>query len=117
VPHPVKQPLGCLGFVGIAVGVIVVLVVIGSVIGSLNANNGPSEPSLQAAAQVGCENLARQNLKAPSTASFSNESTTGASGHYTISGDVDAQNSFGAMLRNHFVCDVNGSNVVLRSMG
>lgn len=117
MPPKAKKPMGCLGFIGIAAGVIVVIVVAISVTSAINANNGPSEDDKQAAAQVACEDLVRKNLKAPSTASFSNETTEGSSGKYTINGDVDAQNSFGAMIRNHFVCDADGSTAELRSMG
>ena len=56
-------------------------------------------------AEQTCQDLVRDNLKAPSTASFSDMDTS-ATG-VTIAGHVDAQNSFGAMIRNSFVCTVD----------
>lgn len=51
------------------------------------------------------ESIVEENLKAPSTASFCKvtEATITNNGDvYTVSGWVDAQNSFGAMLRQNF---------------
>ena len=48
-------------------------------------------------------------LKAPSTASFTGNytiKTAYTDNRYVIIGEVDAQNSFGAMLRNYYECDV-----------
>ena len=44
----------------------------------------------------------KKELKAPSTAEFSNISATENNGVWTITGYVDAENSFGAMIRNKF---------------
>lgn len=117
MPPKAKKPMGCLGFLGIAAAVVVLIVIIITAAGAINASHGPSEEDKQASAQVACEDVVKQNLKSPSTANFSNETTTGSDGKYTIEGDVDAQNSFGAMLRNHFVCDTDGSTASLRSLG
>jgi hypothetical protein len=55
-------------------------------------------------ATASCEGFVKERLKAPSTAKFSNE-VTGVNGRlYTVTGDVDAQNSFGAMLRSKYNC-------------
>lgn len=55
----------------------------------------------------------RQRLKAPSTARFVTEeqriSTTQALGIVRIVGAVDAQNGFGAMIRNRYACEVTRS--------
>jgi hypothetical protein len=41
------------------------------------------------------------NLKAPSTASLSS-TARGSDGKYTVTGQVDAENSFGAKVRNSY---------------
>jgi len=53
----------------------------------------------------------RSILKSPSTAKFpsavwdaSSYRISGSAGEYTVMGYVDAQNSFGAMLRSNFIC-------------
>lgn len=51
-----------------------------------------------------CEELVKQQLKAPSTAEF-NSSASG-DGTWTVVGTVDAQNGFGAMIRSEFGCTV-----------
>jgi hypothetical protein len=61
-----------------------------------------------------CELFVKGRLKAPSTAKFGHvwdTTTTGSGdGPYQVSGYVDAQNSFGAMLRNYYVCTAQGSS-------
>jgi hypothetical protein len=48
-----------------------------------------------------CENSVKAQLKAPSTAGFSDEQATKLSAvRYAVSGFVDAENSFGAKIRN-----------------
>jgi hypothetical protein len=60
--------------------------------------------------QVIAENEVKENLKAPSTASFSNISVSQNGNTWTVTGYVDAQNSFGAMIRSSFkvVIEDNG---------
>ena len=52
----------------------------------------------------------REQLKAPSTAKFPYQSEmiieTKDNLKYKIGSYVDAQNGFGAMIRTHFICDV-----------
>jgi hypothetical protein len=52
---------------------------------------------------VGSSNT--KKLKAPSTAEFSGTTATGG-GPWTVTGQVDSQNSFGAMIRSPFGCTV-----------
>ncbi|ULJ69262.1 hypothetical protein MIS45_11070 [Wielerella bovis] len=60
----------------------------------------------QILAQYACEDEVKKQLKAPASAQFSNwqyrynDSTK----THTLSGSVDSQNSYGAMLRSNFVC-------------
>lgn len=58
-------------------------------------------------AQAQCKRWVEERLKAPSTAKFSNEQRTPTGvGSWTISGTVDSQNSFGAMVRNDWSCKI-----------
>ena len=57
------------------------------------------------------EGAIRTSLKSPSTAIFSDSSTTKMTkGIYKVSGNVDAQNGYGAMLRNKYTCIFSHSN-------
>lgn len=53
-----------------------------------------------------CEDWVKDRLKAPSSAKFTDGAESGGGGKYTISGSVDAQNSFGAMIRSTWTCDI-----------
>ena len=54
-----------------------------------------------------CETFVKKQLKAPATAKFSEESAAKVSdAEYTVAGSVDSQNSFGALLRSTFACDL-----------
>jgi len=64
---------------------------------SYDANN-----SVEAIAQ--CEDLVQSKLKSPSTAQF--DSTAKGFGEWTVTGTVDSENSFGAMLRSEYQCTV-----------
>jgi len=60
-----------------------------------------------------CEQAVKQRLRAPATADFpfGNATNTEALGgnRYRLRSYVDAQNGFGAKLRNNFVCIAEGS--------
>ena len=58
---------------------------------------------------VAAKSVVKDNLKSPSTAKFcsTNDAAITRSGNtWTISGWVDAQNSFGATLRNNFTVKI-----------
>lgn len=60
-------------------------------------------------AWVAAKEVVKKNLKAPATAEFcqiSDASIWAENGIYTISGYVDAQNSYGALLRKKFVVEL-----------
>jgi len=101
------------------VGICLIVFIIGSIPGNLNNND---KSHLSTSAEIVCQKFVTARLKAPSTAKF--PSTTEQSVH-TITGQtdafrvisyVDAENSFGAMIRNYYTCDVqytgssNGNN-------
>lgn len=90
---------------GIAVVVVGGLMLIGSVFG--DGDSGGSGDSY--GAKDACHDWVRDALKSPSTAEFSNDSVVG-SGPWTISGDVDSENSFGAKLRTTWRCEIHADN-------
>lgn len=59
-------------------------------------------------ARSACRDAVKGKLKAPATAKFSGETTTGSgqSGTYSVAGSVDSENSFGALIRSSFSCEV-----------
>lgn len=61
-----------------------------------------------------CESWVRDQIRTPTTAKFSNEHFTEAkysfSGKDEVHGDVDAQNAYGAMIRNVFACMMEKRN-------
>ncbi len=94
-----------------AVGLLVVALVLLGIFGSL-----PKSPEEQrrdeilVSAYVACQLAVQDKLKAPSTASFPTfpdeaRHNPGGDTAYIIS-HVDAQNSFGAMIRTRFVCEM-----------
>jgi hypothetical protein len=60
-------------------------------------------------AQAICEQHIKDELKAPATARFGDEITRVnlGGGRYRIQSYVDAQNSFGALIRTKYVCDAS----------
>jgi hypothetical protein len=67
--------------------------------------HAPAKPSRTEQATQVCEDQIRNQLKSPATAQFTNVSAADRDwdGIY-LTGDVDAQNSFGAMLRTRWTC-------------
>lgn len=57
---------------------------------------------------VMCQDFAKKRLKAPATASFASYDADGTShlgdGQYRVRSYVDAENGFGAKLRNDYIC-------------
>ena len=73
-------------------------------------NNGASSKTSVYQVQSACESAVTGILKSPSSADFRGwQRRENADGTFEISGYVDSQNSFGAMLRAQFSCSVNAS--------
>lgn len=91
--------LGCLGVLGLFfVGIVSC--------GVLTTGDGADSPQVQRkAAESACEDFVRDQLKSPSTAEFTGTSSTG-SGPWTVTGEVDSENSFGAMIRASWSCEI-----------
>lgn len=95
-----KGKLGCGAIAAIVVAAIAVVIVGLFVIAGLSG--GGNE---KAKAVAACEGEVKARLKAPSTARFSS-GVSGSDGDYTVAGQVDAENSFGATVRSTYTCAV-----------
>ena len=95
---------------GLIVGLIAaVLVVLAA--GGVTAYVLTRGPDLKQQATQACEDKLRASLKAPATAQFSgidaspSDATQAADGRgWYVTGNVDAQNSFGALIRSTWTC-------------
>jgi hypothetical protein len=65
-------------------------------------HHGPSDTQQAIRA---CEKSIEGQLKAPATARFSQETADSNGPGYHVEGTVDAQNSFGALIRNQWTCE------------
>lgn len=87
------------------IGAIAALAVVAAVV----TGSGPDSPDAPTAleARNQCQEWAKERLKSPSTADFSGvtEESTGE-GSWTISGDVDSENGFGASIRSTWTCNI-----------
>lgn len=89
-----------------------VLLVIVVIVVAVSMCSGPKTVSesggYEAEAMTHCQILVEKSLKAPSTADFPWTMKANASSGqvYTINSYVDAQNSFGAMIRTNFYCQL-----------
>ena len=84
---------------------------LGSGSGGSPSGNSPAPPQHEAVeAYVVCQQFVEDQLRAPSTAEFggpySQVTTHNGGGEYTVRTYVDAENAFGAMIRNDFTCTV-----------
>jgi len=115
-----KRP-GVLAIIGIIAGIVLFLgYLANSFLPNATRNTPRSYDSI--AAWVDCKDFVTQNLKAPATAEFPLSNAEGVRiGHiastdrWSVIGYVDAQNGFGAMIRQDFACQVSSSagNVTL----
>ncbi|GAA2182123.1 hypothetical protein GCM10009785_19950 [Brooklawnia cerclae] len=67
---------------------------------------GDRQDDARAAAIVACRDAIKDQLKAPRTAEFDDESVLWSGSEARVSGAVDAQNSFGALIRTQWSCTV-----------
>ncbi len=70
-------------------------------------------------ARDACREFVLDRIKSPATAEFSDERVIGIDpGPYTVAGNVDSENSFGALLRGTYSCTVraDGDRWVLESL-
>lgn len=84
------------------IGSITAIIIGASLVGTLTG------PAPEEAVKDACQSAVTARLKAPSTATFADGqiATDDGEGNWTVRGRVDAQNSFGAMLRTYYTCTV-----------
>ena len=97
----VRNPLisGCLWFAVVAVALVVWAVV-------ATMTNPARDDHEEWDAKIACEGLVKEQLRAPSTAKFSNETATGGPDSWTVTGLVEAQNAFGGTVGHRYSCSV-----------
>ena len=94
---------GCLGCFGVIVAVVLLFAGCTAV---TVANQEPYDANNEYEAIAQCEPRVEGMLKAPSTAEFNSNASTSGSRVWTVTGTVDAENSFGAMVRSSYGCTV-----------
>jgi hypothetical protein len=103
--RPPLEPAYIVMYVSLAfVAAALILVAVGG--GFRQSEPTPYDPDNAGEAQAQCRDLVEGSLKAPATAEFGELSAAKLLGEWTVTGYVDAENSFGAMLRNNFQCTV-----------
>lgn len=96
--------------VGLSCLALVVLVIVLVLLGAYFGGGDEDDPDGggEFGARDVCEQFVKDRLKSPSTADFSD---TAASPNglqsWTVLGAVDSENSFGAMIRNTYICTVH----------
>ena len=85
--------------------IFIVIIVIFSIIGGMAGSGGSGTDGLV----VACQQVVKKNLKSPSSASFVGVPV--ANGNI-ITGQVDAENSFGAQIRSTFQCTIIDEDTV-----
>lgn len=93
-----RRGFGCLGVVGLIVLVSFMI----SAVGGDSSGDAPNEVGAQSV----CEDVIKQNLKAPSTAELDHVGTVQQDNIFKVTTLVDAENSFGATMRSEYTCRV-----------
>jgi len=105
LPKPARKKLSIWAFLLISLVVIVLCIGVASMIGG-----GDSETSISPSesAWYACRQFTEARLKAPKTAEFERYNSSKVSRlnavEWVVRMNVDAENSFGAMLANEFEC-------------
>ena len=94
--------------------VVLLLIILGGCAGIMSLRGSQPSPPSPLGAWVDCKDFVTRNLKAPASAAFplSNDPSVHigqAGGLWSVVGYVDAQNSFGAQLRQSFTCQISYS--------
>ena len=103
-----KIPAGCTAGILAAVGAVILYSVV-----AMQQDSGVSGND-EIAAWTMCELAVKDKLKSPSSASFpwagaKDFTESLGEGRYRVRAYVDSQNTFGAMVRSQFVCEVEHS--------
>jgi hypothetical protein len=87
------------------VGAVVAVIMVAASMGPGSSNDGDDLLLQQVDAERYCKAEVDARLKSPASAEYVGVSTTGT-GPFTVTGRVDAANSFGSVLRSGFSCTV-----------
>lgn len=116
-----NQPSGDGNAKGFGCLVIIAIIVVGAIWGALFGSDDedpvPGEdPHVDEFTAIGaCQNSVEAQLKSPGSAEFGGENAARqAGGRYEISGWVDAQNSFGALVRVTWTCSATPTDTGYR---
>ncbi|MEV7827487.1 hypothetical protein [Microbacterium enclense] len=102
--NPPKKGWGCLGYCLGGCGAIIGLsLIIGF---ATTSNSKPYDSNNQYEAIAQCEDLVTARLKSPTSAEFDSSASSNGDRQWTVTGTVDADNSFGAKIRNTYQCSV-----------
>lgn len=104
-PAPVRaSQLGCLSLI---VGCMIVVGLLAWRTNTGVPTGGAPSSSDATMAQVLCQKAVRGRLKAPATATFGDTQRVMLAGdQFRVTGPVDAENSFGALLRMDYTCTI-----------
>lgn len=95
------------------------VIVVGLIVASSQQDTSDTSNSgedLSSQAKEVCRNSVKDQLKAPATAQFSDEQASGVGDTWAVTGSVDSENSFGALIRNTYTCDaIHGSGLNWRT--
>lgn len=109
VPATVSPPPGAPTKRGWGLGrwVIALLVLAGmyGCVSSLSGSPDDDEVS-DYEVRMQCERWVKDRLKSPASAEFSGHNVAGANPSWTVTGVVDSQNGFGAMVRSDWTCSI-----------
>ena len=90
------------------VGIVIAVIVVWTVVASFGGDDGPDRgPGDRFGAEDVCKQAVKDRLKAPATAKFSSTKATLSGGSWTVTGAVDSENSFGALVRGNFTCQAD----------
>lgn len=98
---PAKKRVSKSTVAAVVLGVVVALSLL-----IYSSAHGGGNGSHDDGAVTACEAAVKAQLKAPATAKFSGENVSHGGTVYTVSGNVDAENGFSALVRNSFSCQV-----------
>ena len=90
-----KKPIGCLPIILIAV----LIFTLYSCVSGGSGGDGSA-----AMAEIQCKNYVKERLKSPSSAEFRSVTSSGGPNNYSVSGKVEATNSFGGRVTNSWSC-------------
>lgn len=94
-----------------AYAIVLALVGLVALIVSRPTDHEATAEERQADAKRACqEEFIPSRLKAPATAQFTDVAVTSSASTYTVTGSVDSQNGFGALIRSTFICTMHSAD-------